>query len=339
MINDNDLSEIPGFSVFASKSGQSFVFRKVENVEVFYFDVVDDGHFHKVFLMFYTTTPPFGHPFLERRGIITRWKPSTFYFSIFNSQFSILNFLLPGLPHSAATLAGLSLQLHLSETERDARADGATDGLGAGSVLVVRVRIFALTGVPVEDVVHVQMDGNLAVEKVGTQPAVDAVARLRDRKQADTLGTIIRRGVDFQHLPQLGPEIEAEAVAEVVDLGGFGAVAEVKLRLGIIDIPVKTNVHKRFEAVGDIQFRPRVHRLAGIHGLRETDNTSEDIAVGDIAQVTDFVVGMFVVGTDAHRTELLEKLGPACLNRMSESLLQAGISNAITLFVITDEGG
>ena len=41
--------------------------------------------------MFYTTTPPFGHPFLERRGIITRWKPSTFYFSILNFQFSIFN--------------------------------------------------------------------------------------------------------------------------------------------------------------------------------------------------------------------------------------------------------
>ena len=49
MIKDDDLSEIPSLSVFAGKSGQSFVSRKVENVVVFYFDVVDDGHFPKVF--------------------------------------------------------------------------------------------------------------------------------------------------------------------------------------------------------------------------------------------------------------------------------------------------
>ena len=46
---------------------------------------------------------------------------------------------------------------------------------------------------------------------------------------------------------------------------------------------------------------------------------------------------MFVINIDAHRTEFIEKLGPACLHRMSEGLLQVGVSRTESVFHIADE--
>ncbi|MBO7493441.1 MAG: hypothetical protein J6T87_04785 [Bacteroidales bacterium] len=57
------------------------------DIVVFDSYIVDDGHFSQGILMFNITTPPFGHPFLKRRGVVPRrsglLRPETFFTRLF----------------------------------------------------------------------------------------------------------------------------------------------------------------------------------------------------------------------------------------------------------------
>ena len=64
----NDFSKIPGLSIFAGKRGQLPILRKVVNVVVLYLDVVDGGHFHKVFSNVLYNYPALRAPLLGKKG-------------------------------------------------------------------------------------------------------------------------------------------------------------------------------------------------------------------------------------------------------------------------------
>ena len=64
----NDFSKIPGFSIFAGKRGQLPILLKVVNVVVLYLDVVDGGHFHKVFSNVLYNYPALRAPLLHEEG-------------------------------------------------------------------------------------------------------------------------------------------------------------------------------------------------------------------------------------------------------------------------------
>ena len=118
---------------------------------------------------------------------------------------------------AALTSLGLrlrTLQLHLAELEGDAGTDAASHPIAPGSTIRCIIRIIDISthSVPVEDVVHIQMDGDTALPELGAQSGINAVARTRDCEHTHALGAVIGRGVHLQHLPQFGPEVQPEAV-------------------------------------------------------------------------------------------------------------------------------
>ena len=82
---------------------------------------------------------------------------------------------LRGTLRLSFTLTGALFEFHLAETEGQADGDAAAVGLVSGGGLHIRAVVCLTPSVPVEDVVGVEVDRQLAVEEVGTKAGIDAV--------------------------------------------------------------------------------------------------------------------------------------------------------------------
>ena len=79
-------------------------------------------------------------------------------------------------PRFSLALASHLLQFHLAEAEGQADGDAAAVVLVIGVGLHIRAVVILSEAIPIEDVVGVDIHGQLTVEEIGTETSVDAVA-------------------------------------------------------------------------------------------------------------------------------------------------------------------
>ena len=233
------------------------------------------------------------------------------------------------------------LEFHFAEAEGEAECDETAGGLPFTIGDKEGVVVACCPSVLVEDVVDVEVDGQLAVKEICIDTEVDALVRLVGGE--DALGGAAVVGIDEELvvLPKLSPSVEAETVAP--DRIQERLTAEGEVLVVISEGTREPDIDERGGSVGDIEVEAGGVGVADVHWLGVADHGSVEIAEDDIGKFALLVGVGAIVKFGADRAKLHEVLIPLELNVLIVRGNQIGVTpraEAVNLIhLVKGEGG
>ena len=182
------------------------------------------------------------------------------------------------------------------------------------------------------------MHRHFLVEEIGPQTAVDGIRSLSLGVKRLGWGAVISRGVHFEFVPKLCPDVHAQAVRPHL---AFHVRSFVFCRIvGIIDVRIESDVEKARRTVHDVGFQARVVRLADVDRYRCPDPTVEEQAVVNVfGDSVDGALRISVISRQTYTSETFEKLGPAALNGVGVNRIKIHIAHVEAFLLIFHEIG
>ena len=218
---------------------------------------------------------------------------------------------------SAATAAGLDAlaagvgQFQFAEAQGEAEGDVAAGVLRGGAGGVVGVDGGGGPLVPVEDVVHVEVERQAALEEVGAHAEVDALAGLVDVEHRPSVAAavVVARDEDLDLVLHFGPHAAADVPRETFVFDPLaGAHHDAVPAVG--EAGVEAYVEEARGAYHGVDAQVEAAAVAGVVGDGYADVAAEEVAPLRVADPAAFVDVGAEGGAGAQGAELGEVFVP-----------------------------
>ena len=182
--------------------------------------------------------------------------------------------------------AGTAFKFHFAETEGEAEGDVAAGVFAVGDAGAVGIDVGGTPAVPVEDVAGVEVEGEFAVEEVGTHAEVDAFALMADGEFCPAVrgGVVVAADEDFQFVPQFCPHFASDAEGEhLVDHRGLVGADEDAVPV-VGEAHIEADVEEGCGTIHAVGVERETAAVATVVGHTVADHAVE---IGHIAGIAD----------------------------------------------------